>query len=103
MDGGLADVESLGVCPKFLYITLGDLLNGDAFLVGFVDELIVDVGKILNKIDLIASPFEISSEHIENAKRTGISDVDVIVNGGAAGIDLGLSLFYGNKLLFFSG
>ena len=103
MNGGLSDIKSLGVCPKFLYIPLGNLLNGGALLVGLVYKLIVDVGEILNEIDLIASPLKVSSEHIKNAKRAGVSDVNIVIDGGAAGINFRLPLFYRNKLLFLSG
>ena len=101
MNGGLSDIKTLCVDPEFLYIPLGNLLDGYALLVCLFYELIVDVGKVLNKIDLIASPLEITPQHVENAKGTGVSDVDIVVNRGAAGINLGLSLGYGDKLLFF--
>ena len=99
----LPDIKTLGVSPKLLNIPLGNLPDGYALLICLVNKLVVNIGKILDKIYLHSPPLKISSEHVENAEGTGISYMNIVVNRGSAGIYLCLSRRYGNKLLFFPG
>ena len=69
---------------------------------GFFDYFIVNIGKILNKSHLVAAVFKVTAERIENAKRTRVADMDIVINGGTAGIDFDFARSYGLKLLFFS-
>ncbi len=65
---------------------IGALFNG------FFHYFIVNIGKILNKSHLVAVEFKVTAERIENAKRTRIADMDIVINGGTAGIDFHFAL-----------
>ncbi len=80
------DAKPLSVGPELLYIPFSDFGDRGALLVGFFNELVVDIGKILNEADGIAAPLKIAAQHVENAERTGVSYVYEIVNGRSAGI-----------------
>lgn len=61
---------------------------------GYSDYLIVNVGKILYIANLVAPIFKVSAQYVENAELSRVADVDKIVNGGAAGVDVDLIAVY---------
>ena len=91
VNGRLADIHPLGVHPELLDIFLRHLGEGEALLIGAADDLIVDIRKILHKAHVVAAVFKIAAQHIEHAQRAGVADVDIVINGGAAGIDFDLT------------
>ena len=103
MNGGFTDIHALYVGPKFADIMLGNLGNGNPLFVGFFNKLVVNVGKVLDKIDLIATPFKVATQHVEHAKGTRISDMNKIIYGRAASVYSDLTLFNCFKLLLASG
>ena len=52
---------------------------------------------------LVSEIFEISAEGIEDDKRSRVSDMEIVVNGRAAGIDANLALLQRHKLFLASG
>ena len=78
-----------------------DLLGRAALLVGAIDDLIVDVREVLGEGDLVAARDEPAADHIEADERTGVADVDVVVDGGAAHVHADLALLDGAELFFF--
>ena len=102
MNGSLTDTKALGIGPELLNISFGYLLYGDSLFVSLFYKLIVDIGKVLNEVYVISAPLEIAAKHVENAKRTGVTDMNIVINGRSAGINFKLSFLYGNKLLLLS-
>ena len=96
------DIHALCVFPELLNIFFGDFLKGKTFFVCTADNFIVDIGKILNKGNLIASVFKIAAKNIENAKRTGITDMDKIIYRRTAGVNFEFARRYRNQFLLFS-
>ena len=79
-------VECLCIVEVLLDVLLGYLRRCDAFLLGSVDDLVVNVGEVLYELDLVAPELEIPPERIENDKRSGISYVEEVIYGRAADI-----------------
>ena len=94
-----------GVCVGivFLNIALRDLGHGDALFVCLSDELVVYVGKVLNKLYLITPVFKIPAKGIEYHEGAGVADVEEVVYGGAAYVHADLAGYQGNELLLFAG
>ena len=101
MNGCLTDIQTLCIDPEFLNVFFGDILVSHALLVGTANNLIVDIGKVLNKGDLVAHVFEIAAKNIKNAKRPCIADVDIVIHCRAAGINFEFTLVNRHKLLLF--
>ena len=95
----VSDIESVRIRPELFYIALGNLGEIDVLLVCASDYLIVDIREILNEGHLIAAVFEIAAQDIEDAQRTGVADVDIVIHGRSAGIHLYLTR--GNRDEFF--
>ena len=100
MEGGLLDPKALGVHLIFLDVPLGHLFDGDPLFSGLFDQLVVDVGKVLHKGDLIPPVLQVTAQGVKDADGPGVSDMDVVVHGRAAGVDLHLSGLNGHKLFF---
>ena len=98
-----ADIQALGVFEIFLDKMFAQLLDGNPLLVGSLDHLVVNVRKILDERDLIAPIFQIPAQCVKNNKRTGVSDMKIVVYRGAAGIDPRFPGMHGNELFLFSG
>ncbi len=103
MGSSRTHAKALGIRPEFLDVFLRNLLVGDPFLIGPADDLVVDVGEILHEIYRVPPPLQIPAQHVKNAQRAGVADVDEIVHRGAAGVQPDLSRFQGNQFFFLSG
>ena len=103
MHGGGADAQRLGVHEILLDVAVGDLLDRYALFIGLADHLVVDVGEILHEGHFVAPVFQIAPQHVEDDEGPGVADVEVVVDGGAAGVNAHLSLMNGLELLFFPG
>src|SRR5699024_2275369 len=102
MDGGRADIQTGCVLFVFLHVPAGNGQVIAVFLVGLVDVFVVDVGEVLNIGDLHAPVFQIAAQHVKHADGTGVADVDVVVYGGAAGVNFQLARCHGYKLFFLT-
>ena len=70
-------------------------------LVGALDDLIVHVGKILRKGHLKTLGHEPTANDVEANKGTGVANVDIVVDGGAAHVHADLALFDRCELFLF--
>ena len=61
-----------------------------ALLVGLVDDLVVDIGKVLHKGDAVPPVLQVPPQHVKDAEGPGVADVDEVIDGGAAGVHLHL-------------
>ncbi len=103
MDIRGADPQPFRVGQIFPNIPLRNLLNGDPFFVGFVDELVVDVGEVLDKSHVIAAIFKVPAQGIKHANRAGVANMDKVIDGRAAGVHFDLARLDRDELLFLSG
>ena len=99
-DVGVEDAEAVHLLDESARELLGDLGGGAALLVGAVDDLVVDIGKVLGKRDLIALEHEVAADHVKRQERARVADVDLVVDRRAADVHADLALFDGLKLLF---
>ena len=52
-----ADAQSVGILKVFCNVLVSDLGGGNAFLDAAVDDLVVHIGKVLDKLDIVADIF----------------------------------------------
>ena len=97
------DAQRLGVGIVFRDVPLGDLLDGNALLVGAADHLIVDIGKILHEGNFVAAVLKIAAQHVEHDEGPRVADVKEVVYRGAAGIDAHLALLNRHEGFLFPG
>ena len=81
----------------------GKLFAGGVLFLGPLDDLVVDVGEVADKGDLVAPVAEIADDHIENQGGTGVAYMAVIIGSDAADVELDLPLFQGDKGGFSAG
>ena len=97
---GVHDPEAVHGVDERVSVERRDLGGRLALLVGALDDLVVDVGDVLDERHLVAAEGEVAARNVEGEKRTRIADVDVVVDGRATRIHRDLSLFAGPELLF---
>ena len=100
---GPADVELVHDVEVRCDIAVGNGIPRDAFAVGSVDDLIVDVGEVLDVRDFIAQVFQIALDDVPRDERTGIAHVGMVVRRNAADIHLDLARRNGHEDFFFTG
>ena len=103
VNGGRADAKGLGVLEVLGDILLRDLAGGNTLLVGALDDLVVHVGEVLDKGDLIATVLQIAAQNVKEDDRAGVADVNQVVNGGAAGVHAHLARLDRDKFLLAAG
>ena len=77
--------------------------RGTALLVGAVDDLVVDVGDVLDEADVEALPLQVAADHVEGQERARVADVDVVVDRRAADVHRDLARLARDELLLASG
>ena len=87
MHVGRHDAKPARVDKIFVDISLRHLLAGHALFIGFFDNLVVHIGKVLHKLHLIAPVGQIAAQTVKHDKGARIPDVKIVVNGRAAGIN----------------
>ena len=103
MNGCFADTKAFGIGQVFVDVTLCDFLCSYAFFVCLFDDLVIDVGKVLDKGNIIAFEFQISAHGIKYTDWTCVADVDKVIYSRSAGIHFYLALLDRHKFFFFSG
>ena len=103
VDGGRTDAQTLGVGQILSNIALGDLFGGDALLVCLLDNLVVDVGKVLHEGHIVAAELQVPAQGVKDADRAGVADVDKVIDGRPAGVHLDLARLQRDKFLLLSG
>ena len=102
MNSGRMNTQSPGVGEILFDIAVGNDVVRHALFIGFFDDLVVNVGKVLDKGDFHAAVFQIAPQNVKNNKRACVADVKEIVNRRAAGIHFDLSQLDRDELFFFS-
>src|SRR5215217_1167217 len=70
-----------------------DLLPGDTFLVGLVDNLILYVRDVLDEGDLVTPAPQIPCDHVPEQRRAGVANVNVVVDCRPADVEADLAVF----------
>ena len=70
MNGSFTEIKSLCIRPELLDVFLRNSLVIRIFLNRLFDYFVVNVGEILNKINLVTSVFKITAKRVKNAKRS---------------------------------
>ena len=79
------------------------LMPGDPFLRGSVDNLVIDIREILDMLDRQSLPLKVSVNDIPYDEGAGITDVRMIVGSDTADIDFDLARLGRNKGFLFFG
>ncbi len=98
--GGRTNAQSLCIRIILFDKTICELFDRDAFLIGTLDHLIINIRKILNKSDLIPFALQLSAKHIKGDKRSCVSDVKIIINSRTTGVDADFSFVDRFEFLF---
>ena len=82
---------------KLVGVLLGQRQRVDAAVEAALDDLVVNVGDVLDVVDVVAGVLEVAAQHVEDHVTHGVADVSVGVGGDAAdvhlhGVSLGLEL-----------
>ena len=102
MNGGRMDSQGQGVFEVLVDKAVAQFLDGDALLVGALDHLIVDVGKVLAERNVVTSVFEVAAQCIKSYERAGISQVEVVIYRRAASVELDFALLHRDEFFFHS-
>jgi hypothetical protein len=84
----VVDVERSQVLQGAADVFFRDFAGREIFLKAPGDDFVVYVRKILHIPDVVALILQIAPYCVENHVKTGVSDVDVVVNRLAAGVHL---------------
>ena len=103
VNGRLAHAKTGGVGFVFADIALRKLRNGGVFFGGTANKLVVNIGEVLYKGDLVSAVFKIAAQHVKNADWPRVADVNIIIYRGAAGVNFKLARCNGHKLFLLPG
>ena len=98
-DVGVQDAKAVHLLDELVREFLRDLGCGATLLVGAVDDLVIHVGEVLGKRDLVALKHEVTTNHVKAQERATVSNVDLVVHGRSAHIHANLAWLDGLELL----
>ena len=79
------------------------LLPVDVFLVGALDDFIVNVGEVADVVHFVADVLEVAVHGVEYDTGAGVADVAVIVNGDAAYVHADFARCERGEFFFLTG
>ena len=94
------DVQRLHVLEILVDIFVRNVHRTDVFLSGAVDDLVVHVREVLHVAHLLAAVLQVLSHGIEHDERTGVADMDEIIDGGTADVHLQLGRIHRHEFFF---
>ena len=100
MDVSLSDIQCCCVFIIFLDIFFADLRCRNAFFSGFIDDLVIYIGKVLHEFYFISPVFQIFAERIEYNKRSCVSNVEKVIYRRSANVNFKDSVFDRLQLFF---
>ena len=83
-------------------IAVGNRIPRDAFAVGSVDDLVVNVGEVLDVRDFITEVFQVALDDVPGDERTGVAHVGMVVRRDAADVHLDLARRNGDEGFFLT-
>jgi len=96
---GRLDAELPHVAVVLGDVAFGDLPKLHPLPVGPRDDLVVDVGEILDVVDPVPAVAQIAGDDVEVDGRARMADVAGVVDRDSAGVDPHLAVLYGNEIL----
>ena len=87
----LQDVELVGVAEIFLHVPLGDDAIVDPLLVRLGDDLVVDIGEILDVRHVVALEPEVPPYHVARDEGEHVPDMRPVLDGHAAEVNSDLA------------
>ena len=87
----LVDAERREVRVVVGDVFLGDFEHRDAALVGFLDELVVDIGDVDDPVDFVAAVGEVALDAVEDHRPDHVADVGLVVDRRPAEVDADLA------------
>ena len=103
MDIGIHHIQTMGIRLVLLNIAFRKFHRRNAFLICTADDFIIDIRKILHIGDIITTILQIPPQYVKRTNRTGIADMNIVVNRWPTRINADMIRFDGDELLFFSG
>ena len=101
MMGGFLHIQTFHILLGLFDKTLRNDRSIHALFIGLFDDLIVHICKIGHIIHIITLILEVTADRIKYDHGTGISNMDVIIYGGAAYIHPDLARFHRFKIFLF--
>ena len=98
-DVGVKDVKAAHLLDEGGGELLGDRVCRGARLVCAVDDLVIHVGEVLRKGDLIALVHKVAADDVKGQEGTRVAYVDLVIDGRSAHVHANLALLDGRKLL----
>ena len=92
---GTFDADGLHGLPPHLFALLRDVGPVTTFIVGPLDDLVVNVGDIRDVVDLEPGPGEIPAQHIEHQRETTVTQMGRAVHRWSAHVHRNLPRFTG--------
>ena len=96
------DIQAVSINVVFLDESVSKLFNSDALFVGTLDHLIVDIREVLNEGYIVTGILKISGKRIKSNKRSGIAEMEIVIDRWAASIHLYLAGLYCLEFFFCS-
>ena len=81
---GPKDVQSVHVLIVSIDVLLHESLPVPIKLVGTMDDFVINVGEVLDIVDIVAAGFKPPMNQVKSEVATGVSEVTAIVHGHAA-------------------
>ena len=97
-----AHVQPIYRLVERLDVLLADLFPRNPIGGGTINDLVVNIGEILNFTNLEPSVFEVPVEHIENNAAQCVTKVRIVVNGHPANVHFYL-VAEGGEIFFSAG
>lgn len=98
-DVGIEDAKAMHLLDEGVGELLCHIGGGTALLIGTVDDLVVHVGEVLGKGDLVALVHEVAADHVKREERARVANVNLVIDGGATDIHANLARLDGLELL----
>jgi hypothetical protein len=103
LGGRLLDPEVGHRLEKRVRVTAGHVGGRDALVVGRTDDLVIDVGDVLDEADVVTAILEVAPDHVERQERARVPDVDVVVDRRPTDVHGDPTLVTRDELLFDAG
>ena len=99
----IVDAEGVHVIDEGLGIERRDLLGRLALLLRAPDDLVIDIGDVLDEGDLVTAILQVLAHHVEDEEGARVADVNVVVDRGATCVHRHLARLVRHELLFAAG
>ena len=99
MFGCRQDIHRLHILFAFFNISLRNHRSVHMFLVGGLDDFVIDIREIGNVVDLIPAVHKIATYRVKKNHRSGVPDMNQVVYGRSADIHAHLVFFNRHKIL----